>query len=156
MNACGGTCFRGLCAQRNVIPSVKLISTPLCSPTSHPFGEATYSMEMPSFVDDDSMDEAKVKCPTPYTSCDEDVDYTDVDDNTDDDKLVEGKAESRRSVVVPDINNSPSFAARIYAARMQAEKDLLTCDCSDVLNTTASSACKVLENTKALRSCANR
>ena len=49
MNACGGTCFRGLCAQRNVIPSVKLISTPLCSPTSHPFGEATYSMEMPSF-----------------------------------------------------------------------------------------------------------
>ena len=57
----------------------------------------------------------------------------------DDDKLREAKVESLRSVVVPAINNSPSYAARNYSARMQTEKDSLTFDNEDALNTTVSS-----------------
>ena len=52
----------------------------------------------------------------------------------DDGKLQEAKVESLRSVVVPAIDNSPS-----YAALMQTEKDSLTFDNEDALNTTVSS-----------------
>jgi hypothetical protein len=52
----------------------------------------------------------------------------------DDGKLQEAKVESLRSIVVPAIDNSPP-----YAALMQTEKDSLTFDNEDALNTTVSS-----------------
>ena len=82
--------------------------TPVCSPIS--YENAPYSMEMPSHYDNsDRMD-----CVT-----------------EDDGKLQEANVESLRSVVVPDKDNNPSYAAQIYAARMQAEKDALTFENED-------------------------
>ena len=79
--------------------------------------------------------------PSCYPMSDEDAKWSakmpdhDMDCVSDDDgKLQEAKVESLRSVVVPAIDNSPS-----YAALMQTEKDSLTFDNEDALNTTVSS-----------------
>ena len=91
-------------------------------------------------------------CSRMSDSCGEDAKWSlkmpDFDDCDDDDKLQEAKVESLRSVLVPAIDNSPSYAAQKYAARMQAEKDSLTFDNSDVLNTTCSSACNYVKPKK--------